>query len=96
MLEIPCSKCKKAINLFVDGLLKKFNISATGHYVLSLATTSEIEISTGTVASSHPARSESSRALAAANAPDGDMSCIAEFLILIFPAPNRPTKHPRH
>jgi hypothetical protein len=71
-------------------------VSATGHYVLSFVTTSEMEIRTVTVARSHPARSESGRTRAVASDTAADIVCFAEFVILIFQAPNRPSSTPRH
>ena len=54
-------------------------MSATGHYVLSFVTTSEIEISALTIARSRSARGELLRACA--NDTAADRVCFAEFVI---------------
>ena len=74
-------ECKKAINLFVDGLCKKSQVSATGHYVLSFVTTSEMEITTIAAERSRPARGVD-RERAVANDTAADTVCFAEFVIL--------------
>jgi hypothetical protein len=62
-------------------------VSATGHYVLSFVTTSEMEIRTVTFARSRPARGEFSSARAVANGAAADMFCFAEFVILMLWVP---------
>ena len=64
----------------------EFQVSATGHYVLSFVTTSEMEITTVTAERSRPARRELSRARPVANDTAADIVCFAEFVILIFQA----------
>ena len=69
--------------------MQEFQVSATGHYVLSFVTASEMEVSTVTVARSRPARSEFSRARPVTNDPantGADTFCFAEFVIVIFQA----------
>jgi hypothetical protein len=68
--------------------VQEFQVSATGHYVLSFVMISEMEISTVTVASSRPAPVEFSSAQADANENAADMVCFAEFVILISRDPN--------
>ena len=64
-------------------------MSATGHYVLSFVTTSEMEITTIGVERSRPARGVD-RERAVANDTAADIVCFAEFVILKLRAPNGP------
>ena len=60
-------------------------MSATGHYVLSFVTSSEMEISPVTVTRSRPARSRFNREQAAARDTTADMVFFAESVILTLP-----------
>ena len=72
------AKCTKAINWFVDGLCKSSKYPATGHYELSFTTTSEIEMSTATVAEFRPPRSEFAGVRVAAKV----IACFVEIVTL--------------
>ena len=64
-------------------------MSATGHYVLSFVTTSEMEITTLAAERFRPARGvDSERAVA--NDTAADIVCFAEFVILKLRAPMAP------
>jgi hypothetical protein len=67
--------------------VQKFQVSATGHYELSFVTTSEMEISTVTVASSRTAQGEFTPAPSNLSDSTADIDCFAEFVIRIFRAP---------
>ena len=67
--------------------MQEFQVSATGHYVLSFVTSSEMERSPVTVARPRPARVEFIRARPVANDTAADIVCFAEFVILMFRAP---------
>jgi hypothetical protein len=63
----------------------EFQISATGHYVLSFVTNSEMEISTVTVVRSRAARAKFSKARADPTDTTTDIG-FADFVILMFRA----------
>jgi hypothetical protein len=85
--SLAAPECKKAINLFVDGLYKSSQYQLQAIYVLSFVTTSEIEVSSVTVVRSRPARNELIRARAVTKDTIADIVCFAEFFMLIFRAP---------
>ena len=62
-------------------------MSATGHYVLSFVTPSEMEITTVAAERSRSARGELSRARLVAKDTAADIVCFAEFVMLMLLAP---------
>ena len=65
-------------------------MSATGHYVLSFVTTSEMEISPLTGATSRPALGELIRARAVPNDTSAEIVCLVASVILVFPGADGP------
>ena len=65
-------------------------MSATGHYVLSFVTTSEMEISPLTGSRSCPALSELIKARVVPNDTSAEMVCFVAFVIFVVPGTDRP------
>ena len=65
-------------------------MSATGHYVLSFVTTSEMEINPLTGARSCTALGELIRARFAPNDTSAEMVCFVAFVILVVPGTDGP------